>query len=43
MVSSDKTISRKALKVEKIPCLPSSKPKPAATEKLPRSMIPPFV
>ncbi len=34
-------ISRKAEKVAKMPCLPSLEPKPAAAEKLPRSMMPP--
>lgn len=40
MVISETTISRKAEKVEKTPNLSGSKPKPAAAEKFPRSMIP---
>lgn len=40
MVISETTISKKAEKVEKTPNLSLSKPKPAAAEKLPRSMIP---
>lgn len=40
MVISDMTISRKAEKVEKTPNLSGSKPKPAAAEKFPRSIIP---
>jgi hypothetical protein len=40
MVISETTISRKAEKVEKTPNLSGSKPKPAAAEKFPRSMMP---
>ena len=40
IVISDINISKKALKVPKIPCLPASIPKPAAAEKLPRSIMP---
>jgi len=40
IVISDTTISRKAEKVEKTPNLSDWKPKPAAAEKLPRSMTP---
>ena len=40
MVISEIHISRKAAKVAKIPCLPFSIPKPAAAERLPRSIIP---
>jgi hypothetical protein len=40
MVTSEITISRKAENVEKTPNLFASKPKPAAVEKFPRSMIP---
>ena len=39
-VTSLITISLKAQNVEKRPCLPSSRPKPAHAEKFPRSMIP---
>src|SRR6266404_4928922 len=40
IVTSDTTISRKAENVEKTPNLSGAKPKPAAAEKLPRSMTP---
>lgn len=40
IVTSEITISRKAENVEKTPNLSGAKPKPAAAEKLPRSMIP---
>lgn len=40
MVISERTISKKAENVEKTPNLSGAKPKPAAAEKLPRSMIP---
>ena len=40
IVISETTISRNAEKVEKTPNLSAAKPKPAAAEKLPRSMIP---
>ena len=41
MVISEIHISKKALKVAKIPCLPLFMPNPAAAAMLPRSMIPP--
>ena len=40
MVISEMTISWKAAKVPKMPCRPGWEPKPAATEKLLRSMMP---
>ena len=40
MVISEMIISRKALNVPKIPCLPFSMPNPAAAAKLARSMMP---
>jgi hypothetical protein len=40
MVISEMTISKNAEKVEKTPNLSASKPKPAAAEKLPLSMMP---